>query len=66
MVKATADVERFLNSVEALVQMHSGPVQPSGIAYEKVQMEYIAALLDVIVFSRMPRLPVLLRRLTPC
>ena len=51
MVKATADIERFLNSVEALVQMHSGPVQPSGIAYEKVQMEYIAALLDVIVFS---------------
>ena len=31
--------------------MHSGPVQPSGITYEKVQMEYIAALLDVIVFS---------------
>ena len=51
MVKATADVERFINAVEALVQMHSGPVQPSGIAYEKVQMEYIAALLDVIVFS---------------
>ena len=51
MVKATADVERFINAVEALVQMHSGPVQPSGIAYEKVQMEYIAALLEVIVFS---------------
>ena len=51
MVKATADIERFLNAVEALVQMHSGPVQPSGIAYEKAQMEYIAALLDVIVFS---------------
>ena len=51
MVKATADIERFINAVEALVQMHSGPVQPSGIAYEKVQMEYIAALLDVIVFS---------------
>lgn len=51
MVKATADVERFINAVEALVQMHSGPVQPSGIAYEKAQMEYIAALLDVIVFS---------------
>ena len=51
MVKATADIERFINAVEALVQMHSGPVQPSGIAYEKAQMEYIAALLDVIVFS---------------
>ena len=51
MVKATADVERFINAVEALVQMHSGLVQPSGIAYEKAQMEYIAALLDVIVFS---------------
>ena len=51
MVKATADVERFINAVEGLVQMHSGPVQPSGIAYEKAQMEYIAALLDVIVFS---------------
>ena len=51
MVKATANIERFMNAVEALVQMHSGPVQPSGIAYEKVQMEYIAALLEVIVFS---------------
>jgi len=52
MVKATADVERFINAVEALVQMHSGPVQPSGIAYEKVQMEYIAALLDGLLFAR--------------
>ncbi|WP_049354868.1 hypothetical protein [Rothia mucilaginosa] len=51
MVKATADIERFINAVEGLVQMHSGPAQPSGIAYEKAQMEYIAALLDVIVFS---------------
>ncbi len=51
MVKATADIERFINAVEGLVQMHSGPVQPSGISYEKAQMEYIAALLDVIVFS---------------
>ena len=51
MVKATNDVQRFINAVEGLVQMHSGPVQPSGIAYEKAQMEYIAALLDVIVFS---------------
>ena len=51
MVKATANIERFINAVEALVQMHSGPAQPSGIAYEKVQMEYIAALLEVIVFS---------------
>ena len=51
MVKATADIERFINAVEALVQMHSAQVQPSGIAYEKVQMEYIAALLEVIVFS---------------
>ena len=51
MVKATNDVQRFIKAVEGLVQMHSGPVQPSGIAYEKAQMEYIAALLDVIVFS---------------
>ena len=51
MVKATTDIERFINAVEGLVQMHSGPAQPSGIAYEKAQMEYIAALLDVIVFS---------------
>ena len=51
MVKATTDVQRFINAVEGLVQMHSGPVQPSGISYEKAQMEYIAALLDVIVFS---------------
>lgn len=51
MVKATADVQRFVNSVDALVQIYAQAAQPSGMAHEKAQMEYIAALLDVIVFS---------------
>ena len=51
MVKATADVQRFVNSVDALVQLYAQSVRPSGMAHEKAQMEYIAALLDVIVFS---------------
>lgn len=51
MVKATADVQRFVNSVDALVQIYAQAARPSGMAHEKAQMEYIAALLDVIVFS---------------
>lgn len=51
MVKATTDVQRFVNSVDALVQLYAQAAQPSGMAHEKAQMEYIAALLDVIVFS---------------
>lgn len=51
MVKATADVQRFVNSVDALVQLYAQSTRPSGMAHEKAQMEYIAALLDVIVFS---------------
>ena len=51
MVKATADVQRFVNSVDALVQLYAQSARPSGMAHEKAQMEYIAALLDVIVFS---------------
>ena len=51
MVKATAGVQRFVNSVDALVQLYAQSARPSGMAHEKAQMEYIAALLDVIVFS---------------
>lgn len=51
IVKATADVQRFVNAVEALALVYSGPDQPADIAYEKAQMEYISALLDVILFS---------------
>ena len=51
IVKATNDVQRFVNSVDALVQIYAQAAQPSGMAHEKAQMEYIAALLDVIVFS---------------
>ena len=51
MVKATADVQRFVNSVDAFVQLYAQSARPSGMAHEKAQMEYIAALLDVIVFS---------------